>query len=64
MENPNVSIMVVSFHVHIALSVRLSVVHFSSFCSFCLLLLPFLGSVIVLCFVLRYFMIILVLQSS
>ena len=32
--------------------------------TFCLLLLPFLESVIVLCFVVRYFMSILVLQSS
>ena len=31
---------------------------------FCLLLLPLWGSVIVLCFVVRYFMSILVLQSS
>ena len=32
--------------------------------TFCLLLLPLLESVIVLCFVVRYFMSILVLQSS
>ena len=32
--------------------------------TFCLLLLPLWGSVIVLCFVVRYFMSILVLQSS
>ena len=32
--------------------------------SFCLLLLPLWESVIVLCFVVRYFMSILVLQSS
>ena len=32
--------------------------------TFCLLLLPWWESVIVLCFVLRYFMSILVLQSS
>ena len=32
--------------------------------AFCLLLLPFWESVIVLCFVVRYFMSILVLQSS
>ena len=32
--------------------------------TFCLLLLPLMESVIVLCFVVRYFMSILVLQSS
>ena len=32
--------------------------------TFCLLLLPYLESVIVLCFVVSYFMSILVLQSS
>ena len=34
------------------------------FLSFCLLLLPFWESVIALCFVVRHFMSILVLQSS
>ena len=41
-----------------------NVMFLSSFYELCLLLLPLFESVIVLCFVVRYFMSILVLQSS
>ena len=46
--------------------VRLNMVHWFVLLllTFCLLLLPLWESVIVLCFVVRYFMSILVLQSS
>ena len=40
------------------------VIMLTSLLTFCLLLLPLWESVIVLCFVVRYFMSILVLQSS